>query len=37
MDIITMGDFAITNDNGKTVFSFVVPSKNKPIDFMKTE
>jgi predicted aspartyl protease len=33
MDIITMGDFAITGDNGKTVFSFVIPSRNKPIDF----
>jgi hypothetical protein len=35
MDIITMGDFAITNDNGKTVFSFRIPSSNKPIYFNK--
>lgn len=27
MDIITLGDFAITNRNGRTVFSFRVPSQ----------
>ena len=32
MDIITTGDFAITNVGGKTVFSFRVPS-TKEIDF----
>jgi hypothetical protein len=26
MDIITMGDFVITNKNGSTIFSFCVPS-----------
>lgn len=34
MDIITMGDFAITNLNGKTVFSFRIPSI-ECIDFVK--
>ena len=29
MDIITMGDFAVTNVNGKTVFSFRIPSVEK--------
>ncbi|MCM1532279.1 MAG: hypothetical protein NC048_08080 [Bacteroides sp.] len=29
MDIITLGDFAITNKNGKTVFSFQTPSSNE--------
>ena len=33
MDIITMGDFALTNDNGNTVFSFRIPTNNKPICF----
>jgi len=33
MDIITMGDFAITNDNGNTVFSFRIPTSNKPLCF----
>jgi len=32
MDIISKGDFAITNTNGKTVFSFQIPSIYK-IDF----
>ncbi|MDR3189208.1 MAG: aspartyl protease family protein [Prevotellaceae bacterium] len=35
MDIITMGDFAVTNYQGKTVMSFRVPSVQK-IDFMET-
>jgi hypothetical protein len=33
MDIITMGDFSITNVGGKTTFSFRVPSV-KEIDFV---
>ena len=32
MDIITLGDFAVTNANGKTVFSFRYPPKGH-IDF----
>jgi len=35
MDLITQGDFAITNLNGKTVFSFRCPS-NECIDFVKS-
>lgn len=34
MDVITQGDFAVTHSNGKTTFSFHVPSVNK-IDFEK--
>ena len=34
MDIITMGDFAITNFNGKTTFSFVTPAK-RTIDYVE--
>jgi len=34
MDVITLGDFAITNPNGKTVFSFRMPSMTE-IDFIK--
>lgn len=34
MDIINCGDFAVTNCDGKTVFSFCVPS-SKTIDFVK--
>lgn len=33
MDIITLGDFAITNLNGKTVFSFCMPS-HRSLDFV---
>jgi predicted aspartyl protease len=33
MDILRMGDCAITNANGITIFSFRVPSDNKHIDF----
>lgn len=33
MDIITLGDFAITNFQGKTILSFRVPSI-QPIDFV---
>ena len=36
MDIITLGDFAITNYNNKTVFSFRFPS-SEIIDFVKDE
>ncbi len=36
MDIITLGDFAITNYNNKTVFSFRFPS-SEVIDFVKSE
>ena len=34
MDIITFGDFAVTNFNNKTCFFFRMPSKEK-IDFVK--
>ena len=34
MDIINLGDFAITNKDGKTVLSFIMPSLNH-IDFVK--
>ena len=33
MDVITTGDLAITNHNGKTTFSFRVPSCEE-IDFV---
>jgi hypothetical protein len=33
MDIITCGDFAISNYGRKTVVSFRIPSQNPPIDF----
>jgi len=33
MDIITQGDFAVTNKGGKTMFSFRYPSKEH-IDFV---
>ena len=36
MDLITLGDFAITNYNNKTVFSFRFPS-TEVIDFVKNE
>jgi predicted aspartyl protease len=36
MDIISSGDFAITNLDGKTTFSFRVPSNSK-IDFVKED
>jgi len=35
MDIISTGDFAVTNYNGKTVFTFRFPSA-ECIDFVKT-
>lgn len=34
MDIISEGDFAVSNVNGKTVFTFQCPSKHR-IDFSK--
>jgi len=34
MDIITLGDLSITNFQGKTTFSFVIPSKRK-IDYVE--
>ena len=34
MNIITMGDFSVTNHNGKTVFSFRVPSMQR-VDYTK--
>ena len=36
MDIITLGDFAITNHNDLTVFSFRIPS-SEAIDFKKNK
>ena len=34
MDIITLGDFSVTNENGSTVFSFRTPSQHT-VDFVK--
>jgi uncharacterized protein YchJ len=34
MDVISLGDFAVTNFNGKTMFSFRIPSMAE-IDFVK--
>jgi len=34
MDVISLGDFAVTNFNGKTMFSFRTPSMAE-IDFTK--
>jgi len=34
MDVINLGDFAVTNNNGHTVFSFRIPSMTE-IDFCK--
>lgn len=34
MDVITQGDFAVTNLDGKTVFSFRIPSR-QCVDFVK--
>lgn len=36
MDIITLGDFSVTNVNGKTKFSFRIPSV-KAIDYVKED
>jgi len=35
MDIIQMGDFAISNAGGKTTFSFCIPYHDKPIDLLE--
>lgn len=35
MDIITLGDFAISNKDKKTIVSFRTPPANFPIDFIK--
>jgi hypothetical protein len=35
MNIIRLGDFSITNDNGKSIMSFRLPAANIPIDFTK--
>jgi hypothetical protein len=35
MDIITYGDFAISNKDGKTVVSFRTPPSDNPIDFVQ--
>ena len=35
MDIITLGDFAISNAHGKTTFTYVVPPFNEKIDFVE--
>ncbi|GHV76633.1 hypothetical protein AGMMS49942_14540 [Spirochaetia bacterium] len=37
MNIITRGDFALSNDRGKTVMSFRLPSTHSPIDFSEQE
>jgi hypothetical protein len=37
MDIITLGDFAITNANHRTVVSFRIPPDTKHIDFVATD
>jgi hypothetical protein len=37
MNIIGLGNFAISNDKGKTLFSFRLPALNIPIDFSKEE
>ena len=34
MDIITLGDFVITNANNKTIFSFRMPPDYKHIDYV---
>lgn len=34
MDIITLGDFSVTNQGGRTVFSFRVPSMHT-LDYVK--
>jgi hypothetical protein len=35
MNIIRLGDFALSNDNGKPVMSFRLPSGNVPVIFSK--
>jgi hypothetical protein len=36
MDAITQMDFAITNGNGQTQFSFAIPPRKDKIDFTKS-
>jgi len=33
MEIITVGDFAISNKDKKTIVSYRIPPSNNPIDF----
>ena len=35
MNIITLGDFAISNAHGKTTFTYAIPSFNEKIDFVE--
>jgi hypothetical protein len=35
MDIMSLGDLAITTGTGKTMLSFRIPADKKPIDFVK--
>lgn len=35
MDIITLGDFSITNANGKSVFSYRIPPDAFPVDYVE--
>ena len=37
MNIIARGDFALSNDQGKTVLAFRLPSAHSPIDFSEQE
>jgi hypothetical protein len=37
MDILTLGDLAITNHNHRTVLSFRIPPDAKHIDFASAE
>jgi len=34
MNILRMGDMALSNAKGKTIFSFRIPPAEEPIDFM---
>jgi len=35
MDIIQLGDFAISNTNGKTIFSYCLPPHKNPVDLLE--
>ncbi|MBA3053181.1 retropepsin-like domain-containing protein [bacterium] len=35
MDIIQVGDFAISNANGKTLFSYCLPPHKNPVDLLE--
>jgi len=37
MDIISLGDFALSNGNHQTLFSFAVPPFKDKIDFSKRQ